>query len=251
MAEPNTPAIVSIITACAAAIPPTVTTITDIAIKLRGVLQKKKSPHLKVLKIIREPADIKHWRKVRRNFLIGIFLLVMGILFILTNTLLYRFGFKYITLSEFGVIGTFLGLKINIIVVINFLLFCFYLVSFKNAYKRLGNNPKDARYFLFKKAVLLVESDFQSTINRCQDTLKLLGARVLEFDSEASTIEVHTNNELASVFGGLYRIRIKTEDTNSVETGLEVEFLPYASDEISRLKKSSNVNRFIRVFIDG
>jgi hypothetical protein len=249
--EPNITAIASIIAACIAATPPALTAVTDVAIKLRGLLQEKQSSPLKVLKITRKPVDVRHWRKVRRNFLIGIFLFLMGILFILANTVLYRFGFKYITLSNFGVISTFLGFKINILVVANFLFCCFYLIAFIKAYKRMGSDPSDARHFLFKTSFLLVESDLQNTINRCQETLKLLGAKVIEFDLETAVIEAYTNTELVAAFGGLYRIRINTEDFKSVGIGLEVEFLPYASDEIAKLTKSSNVNRFIRVFTNG
>ncbi|NJN92274.1 MAG: hypothetical protein HC878_19190 [Leptolyngbyaceae cyanobacterium SL_5_14] len=97
--------------------------------------------------------------------------------------MLYRFGSQYVTLSNFGVIGTFWGLKINVIVVVNFLFICLYMIAFTKAYKRMGNDPIEARHFLFKKAFLLVEADFKGTIKRCQETLKLLGARVIEFDS--------------------------------------------------------------------
>ena len=114
----------------------------------------------------------------------------------------------------------------------------------------MGNDPNDARHFLFKKAFLLVEADFKDTINCCQETLKLLGARIIEFDSETAVIEAYTNNELVAVFGGLYRIRINTEDIKADRTELEVEFLPYVSDNIAKLTKSSNVNRFIKVFIN-
>jgi drug/metabolite transporter (DMT)-like permease len=152
--EPNITAIASIIAACVAATPPALTAITDVAIKLRGLSQEKRSPPLRVLKIIRKPVDIRYWRRVKRNFLIGIFLLVIGILFVLVNTLLYRLGFQYITLSNFGVIGTVWGLKINVIVVVNFLFLCFYIIAFTKAYKRMGSDPSDARHFLFKKAFL-------------------------------------------------------------------------------------------------
>ncbi|MBW4685668.1 MAG: hypothetical protein KME40_11350 [Komarekiella atlantica HA4396-MV6] len=247
--EPNITAIASIIAAFIAATPPTLTTITDVAIKLRGLFQEKRSPPLRVLKITRKPVDVKHWRRVRRNFLIGIFLLVISILFVLINTLLYRLGFQYITLSNFGVIGTVWGLKINVIVVVNFFFLCFYIIAFTKAYKRMGNDPNDARHFLFKKAFLLVEADFKDTINYCQETLKLLDARILEFDSgTAVIIEAYTNNELVAVFGGLYRIRINTEDIKADRTELEVEFFPYVSDDIAKLTKSSNINRFIKVF---
>lgn len=246
--EPNITAIASIIAAFIAATPPTLTAITDIAIKLRGLFQEKRSKPLRVLNITRKPVDVRHWRRVRRNFLIGIFLLVTGILFVLINTLLYRLGFQYITLSNFGVIGTVWGLKINVIVVVNFLFLCFYIIAFTKAYKRMGNDPNNARHFLFKKAFLLVEADFKDTINYCQETLKLLGARIIEFDSETAVIEAYTNNELVAVFGGLYRIRINTEDIKADRTELEVEFFPYMSDDIAKLTKSSNINRFIQVF---
>ena len=246
--EPNITAIASIIAACIAATPPTLTAVTDLAIKLRGLFQEKRTPPLRVLKMIRKPVDIRYWRRVKRNFLIGILLLAIGILFVLINTLLYRLGFQYITLSNFGVIGTVWGLKINVIVVVNFLFICFYMIAFTKAYKRMGNDPSDARHFLFKKASLLVEADFEDTINRCQETLKLLGARVIEFDSETAMIEAYTNNELVAVFGGLYRIKINSENLRAEKTGLEVEFLPYVSDDIAKLTKSSNVNRFIKVF---
>jgi hypothetical protein len=93
-----------------------------------------------------------------------------------------------------------------------------------------------------------VESDFKDTINRCQETLKLLGARVIEFDSETAIIEAYTNSELVAVFGGLYRIKINSENLKAEKTELELEFLPYVSDDIAKLTKSSNVNRFIKVF---
>jgi hypothetical protein len=115
----------------------------------------------------------------------------------------------------------------------------------------MGGNPNDARHFLFRKAFLLVDSDFQNTVNHCQETLKLLGARVVEFDSETAVIEAYTSKELITAFGGLYLVRINTEDSKSVGTGLEIEFFPYMSNEISSLTKSSNVNRFIRVFTNG
>jgi uncharacterized membrane protein len=249
--EPNIAAMASIIAACIAATPPTLTVATDIATKLRGLLQEKQGSPPRVLKITREPVDANHWRKVRGNFLISIFLLLAGILFILTNTLLYRFGFQYIKLTDFGVIGTLLGFKINILIVVNLVFLCFYLLAFVKAYRRMGNRAEDARHFLFKKASLLVESDFQSTINRCQETLKLLGARVIEFNLETKIIEAYTNQELVSFWGGLYRIRINTEDFKSAGIVLEVEFFPYVSDKISKLTKSSNVNRFVRVFING
>ncbi|MFS0519202.1 hypothetical protein ACEYW6_31540 [Nostoc sp. UIC 10607] len=247
--EPNITAIASIIAAFIAATPPTLTATTDVAIKLRGLFQEKRSPPLRVLKITRKPVDVRHWRRVRRNFLIGIFLLVIGILFVLINTLLYRLGFQYITLmSNFGVIGTVWGLKINVIVVVNFFFLCFYIIAFTKAYNRMGNDPNDARHFLFKKAFLLVEADFKDTINFCQETLKLLGARIIEFDAQTAVIEAYTNNELVAVFGGLYRIRINTEDIKADRTELEVEFFPYVSDDITKLTKSSNINRFIQVF---
>ncbi|MEH2168505.1 MAG: hypothetical protein V7K41_17985 [Nostoc sp.] len=249
--ELNITAIASIIAAFIAATPPTLTALTDTAIKLRGLVQEKKSPPPRVLKIVRKPVDVKNWRKVKRNFLIGIFLFFIGIFFIFINTLLYRFGFKYITLSNFGVIGAFWGLKINILVIANFASYCFYLIAFIKAYRRMGNDPSDARHFLFNKAFILLESDFHNTINCCQETLKLLGARVIEFDSDAAVIEAYTSTELVTVFGGLYRITINTEDLKSVGTALEIEFIPYISDEIATLTKSSNMNRFIRVFING
>jgi len=249
--ETNITAIASIIAALIAATPPTLTALTDIAIKVRGLVQEKKSPPPRVLKISRKPVSIENWRKVKRNFLIGIILMLVGILFILANTLFYRLGFKYITLSNFGVIGTFLGFKINLLVVINFCFYYLYLTAFTRAYRRMGDEPSDAKHFLFKKAFLLVESDFQNTITRCQETLKLLGARVIEFDSETAMLEASTNTELVAVFGGLYRIKINKEDFKSIGIGLEIEFLPYASDEIAKLTKSSNVNRFIRVFVNG
>jgi len=249
--EPNITAIASIIAACIAATPPALTAITDFAIKLRGLFQEKRSSPLRVLKITRKPVDIRHWRRVRRNFLIGIVLLVVGILFILVNTLLYSLSFQYVTLSNFGVIGTVWGLEINVVVVANFLSICFYIIAFTKAYRRMGDDPNDARHFLFKKAFLLVEADFKSTINCCQETLKLLGARVIEFDSETAIIEAYTNTELVAVFGGLYRIRMNTEDFKADRTELEVEFLPYASDDIAKLTKSSNVNRFIKIFTNG
>ena len=246
--EPNITAIASIIVACIAATPPTLTAITDVAIKSRGLFQEKRSPPLIVLKITRKPVDVRNWRRVRKNFLIGIFLLMIGILFFLINTLLYRLGFQYITLSNFGVIGTVWGLKINVIIFTNFLFLCFYIIAFAKAYRRMGNDPNDARHFLFKKACLLVEADFKSTINCCHETLKLLGAKIIEFDSETAVIEAYTNNELVAVFGGLYRIRINTEDIKADRTELEIEFFPYVSDDIAKLTKSSNVNRFIKVF---
>jgi len=246
--EPNIAAIASIIAAFIAATPPTLTAITDVAIKLRGLFQEKRSPPLRVLKITREPVDLRHWRRVRRNFLIGIYLLMIGVFFILVNTLLYRLGFQYITVSNIGVIGTVWGLKINVIVVVNFLFLFFYIIAFTKAYRRMGNYPNDARHFLFKKAILLVEADFKGTINSCQETLKILGASIIEFDSETAVIEAYTNNELVSVFGGLYRIRMNTKDIKPDIAELEVEFLPYVSDDIAKLTKSSNVNRFIKVF---
>jgi hypothetical protein len=249
--EPNITALASIIAACIAATPPALTAITDTTIKLRVLLQEKQSSPLKVLKIVRTPVDIRNWRKARRKIVLWKILFLTGMLFIFGNTLLYRAGFKYITLSDFGVVGTFLGLKVNVIVVINFIFYCFYFIAFARAYKRMGNNPNDARHFLFRKAFLLVESDYQSTINRCQETLKLLGAKVIEFDSETAIIEAYTNTELVTAFGGLYLIRIGSEDFKPTGTGLEVEFFPYLSDGISKLTKSSNVNRFIKVFTNG
>jgi len=246
--QPNITAVASIIAAFIAATPPALTTVADMAIKLRGLLQEKKSPPLRVLKIIRKPLDVRYWRKVRRNLLIGIFLLIIGILFLFVNTLLYRFGFNYVTLSDFGVIGRFWGFKINVIVITNFLFICFYIIAFTQAYRRLGNNPNDARHFLFKKALLLVEGDVKSTINCCQETLKRLGATVIELDSETAIIEAYTNNELVTVFGGLYRIKINSNNLKADKTELEVEFLPYLSDDITKLTKSSNVNRFIKLF---
>ena len=68
----------------------------------------------------------------------------------------------------------------------------------------MENNPSNARYFLFTKAFLFVESDFQSTINHCQETLQLLGARVIELDSEAAVIEAYTNEELFSALLEFY-----------------------------------------------
>lgn len=248
--ETNITAIASIVAACIAATPPALTVITDISIKLRTFSQAKQSSPLKILKIVRRPVDLRRWKKVRINFLINIFLMLVGIIFILANTVLYRAGLGYLTVSEFGVVGTFLGFKINAFVVINFVFFCLYLLAFIKAYRRMGENPNDARHFLFKKAFLLVESDFQTTIDHCQETLKLLGARVVEFDSETAVIEAYTNKELVAPFGGLYLVRINTEDLKSVGTGLEIEFFPYMSNEISNLTKSSNVNRFIRVFTD-
>ncbi|MEA5593035.1 hypothetical protein [Rivularia sp. UHCC 0363] len=249
--EPNITAVASIIAAFIAATPPALTAIADVAVKLRGLLQKKRSSPLRVLKIIRKPVDVRYWKKVRRNFLIGILLLLIGILFIVVNTLLYRLGFEYVTLSDFGAIGIFWGVKVNVIVIVNFLFLCFYIIAFAQAYRRLGNNPNDARHFLFKKALLLVEADFKNTINCCQETLKLLGAMVIEFDSETAMIEAYTNNELVTVFGGLYRIKINSQNLKSEKTELEVEFLPYVSDDIVKLTKSSNINRFIQVFTNS
>jgi uncharacterized membrane protein len=249
--ETNITAIASIIAACIAATPPALTAVTDVTMKLRSLSQTQKSSPLNILKIIREPVDLRRWKKVRRNFLINIFLMIAGIIFILVNTILYRTGFSYATLGEFGVVGKFLGFKINALVVINFVFFCFYLLAFIKAYRRMGENPNDARHFLFKKAFLLVESDFQTTVSHCQETLRLLGARVVEFDSETAVIEAYTNKELVSAFGGLYLVKINTEDFKPVGTGLEVEFFPYMSNEISNLTKSSNVNRFIRAFTNG
>lgn len=243
-------AIASIIAALIAATPPTLTAITDIAIKLRTLLKEKKSPSLRVLKISRKPVVPRHWRRVRRNFLIGIFVLVIFILFILINTLLHGLGFQNITLSDFGIIGTVWGLKINIIVVANFFFLCFYTIAFTKAYKRMGKDAYDARHFLFVSAFLLVEADFKDTINYCQETLKILGARIIEFDSETAVIEAYTNSELVTVFGGLYRIRINIENIKADRTELEVEFFPYISDDIAKLTKSSNINRFIQVFIN-
>jgi hypothetical protein len=110
-------AIASIIAACIAATPPALTVITDVTIKLRGLLGAQKSSPLKVLKIIRKPVDLRRWRRVRTNFLVNIALMVAGIVFILVNTILYRTGFNYVTISEFGVVGKFLGFKINALVV--------------------------------------------------------------------------------------------------------------------------------------
>jgi hypothetical protein len=246
--EPNITAIASIIAACIAATPPTLTAVTDVSIKLRGLFQEKRSLPLRVLKINRKSVDVRQWRRVRRNFLLGIFLLMTGIIFVLINTLLYRFGLQYITLSNFGVIGTVWGLKINVIVVANFFFLCFYIIAFTKAYRRMGSNPDDARHFLFKKAYIHVEADFKDTINRCQETLKLLGARIIEFDSETAVIEAYTNNELVTVFGGLYRIRVSIENIEADRTELEIEYFPYISDNIAKLTKSSNINKFINLF---
>jgi hypothetical protein len=246
--EPNITAIANIIVACVAATPPALTAITDIAVKLRGLFQEKRNPPLMVLKITRKPVDVRYWRRIRRNFLIGIFLFLIGIFFILVNTLLYRFGFQYVRLSNFGFVGVFLGLKVNVIVAVNFLFLFFYIIAFTRAYKRMGDDPNDARHFLFKKAFLLVEADFKDTVNRCQETLNLLGAIVIEFNSEASIIEAYTNSKLTSVFGGFYRIRISSENLRIEKTELEVEFFPYISDATTTLTKSSNVNRFIKIF---
>ena len=116
--EPNITAVVSIIAALIAAAPPALTTIADITIKLRGLLQEKKSPPPRVIKIIREPVDRRYWIKIKRNCKIGVSLLVISIIFLFVNTLLYRFGFNYITLSDFGVIGRLWGFKINIIIIL-------------------------------------------------------------------------------------------------------------------------------------
>ncbi|NJN92275.1 MAG: hypothetical protein HC878_19195 [Leptolyngbyaceae cyanobacterium SL_5_14] len=61
-------------------------------------------------------------------------------------------------------------------------------------------------------------------------------------------IEAYTNNELVAIFGGLYRIKINSDNLQAEKTELEIEFLPYVSDDIAKLTKSSNVNRFIKVF---
>ena len=118
----------------------------------------------------------------------------------------------------------------------------------------MGSDPDDARHFLFKKAFLLVEADFQSTVSHCCETLKLLGVRVVELDLESATsatLEACTNAELVAAFGGLYRIKLNTKDFKSVGTELEVEFLPYVPEQVVRLTRSSNVNRFVRIFTNG
>lgn len=249
--EVNFTAIASIITACIAATPPILTAAANVALQIRGLAQKHRSPALRVLKTTRMPVDEKNWKKVKRNFYIYICLLMAFAFFIAINTLLYRFGYKYLTLSKFGIIGTLLGFEINIIVLLNFLFFCFYSIAFRNAYKRMGKNSHQARYFLFKKALLIVEADIKSTTNKCYETLRLLGARVVEFDPESGTMEAYTNNELVSAFGGLYRINLSEKIGESTRTNVEVEFLAHSSDTVAKITSSSNANRFIRTFIGG
>lgn len=249
--EINFTAIASIISACAAATPPLLTAATNIALRVREVTQKHRSSALRVLSISRIPASYENWKRVKRNFLLGFFFLIALALFIATNTLLYRFNYGYFTLSKFGIVGTLFGFEINVIVLLNFLFFCSYSISFRNAYNRMGKKPHQARHFLFEKAILVVESDIKSTVDKCYETLRLLGARVIEFDPESAVIEAYTNNELVSAFGGLYRINLSKEISKSIYTNIEVKFISHLSDESTKLTSSSNTNRFIKTFVSG
>lgn len=247
--EINFTAMASIITACVAATPPILTSATNIAFQVRELTQKHRSPSLKISKITRVQVSERTWKRVKRNFLVKIYLLVAAAFFIAANTFLYRFGFKHVTLSEFGVVGTLFGLKINIIVLLNFIFFCLYSIAYRNALKRMGREAKEARYFLFQKALLVVDSDMKTTTNKCYETLRLIGSRVIEFNPESSIMEGCTSNELASVFGGLYRIKISDKVGDYMRTDVEVMFLSNESDKTMNLRKSSSINRFIRIFI--
>lgn len=246
----NFQAVASIIVACIAATPPILTATTNIAIQIRERTQKRRTAGLKVLSITRTPASQENWQKVKRNFLIGSIVPVGLALFIAVNTLLYRFDYGYFTLSRFGIVGKpVLGFEINVFVLLNFLFGCYYAIAFRKAYKRMGNKAYQARHFLFEKALLVVEADVTETTDKCRETLRLLGAQVIEVKLESLSIEGYTNHELVTAFGGLYRIKLSEEISKSIHTFVEVKFLSHPSDKTTKITSSSNTNRFIRTFI--
>lgn len=259
--EANITAIVSIITACIAALPPIITSLTDLGIKLRSILKRERSLPPKILNINREALEERDWQKVFIILSFTNWLFRGFILFFIVNTIIHVMGFKPITfssLNNIGVIGKVLGIKLNLIVIANFIFFTFYSIAISKAIRRLGKDREDSRFFLFKKAFIDLETDFESCIKYCQEILHLLGANVIEINSDIALIEAYTSRKLFSIFGGLYRIRITRDNSSQSNMSLEIDFfpiqflpnklIPYILDPIKWITKSSNINKFIILF---
>jgi hypothetical protein len=284
--------VANILVAIIAATPPMISALTTVATTLRSEKEKSLTERPKILEIVHHPVREKSWRKVKNYFLIRMLVLVVGVLFVAINSTLYFLNpDRYFTLSpyvsSFGTIPLFGDKKINLLVVINFFFLCFYFISSFQAYKRLGKYPKDAKCLLFKKATILVELDDgkEKILFRCQETLKILGAKIIGWNPPTklleayekkelpsrleayinnekelelllknklvSLLEGYTNNELSSIFGGLFTIFIIEQpqlDSQVNRIKLEIYF-----DSVLPIKslrtKSFSINRFINFFV--
>jgi hypothetical protein len=175
------------------------------------------------------------------------------VLFITVNSTLYFLSLPYLTLakqvSNFGTVPL-LSFKVNVLVVINFILFLLYSIAFFRAYRRIGRKPDDSKLFLFEKAYVVLEMDYVNVFDRCQETLRILGAHIIEFNPEKNLLEAATSSGLINLFGGVFQIEItELKDYEPVRVELIIRFLPSVSDISFTLNQSSNINHFIRFFL--
>jgi len=170
----------SFISLIVAFIPLAILLATILANRTERTDQPLDSSLLQVCSIVRTPIDAEQWKSiVKRNHLSNSKIIFLGFII-------------YVLMIAIGILVGYetLNVWIVIIIITLALLFVFFLpLILEASYKYRLNNSDDAKYFLFKDVLILVEADYHCLFNKCHEALRSMNFRVSEIKETAGYLE--------------------------------------------------------------
>ena len=238
------------------AIPPSLAVFAKFRLSASHLLNRGRKKSHSYLKIVRIPVSYRIWKAHKRTFQVMAVLFSLVPVFFVVNTVAFILGWTYWTTEykELGIVANIFGLPINLFVVINGVIGSIYAIGFWRAHERMGSSPENARHFLFDKAYVLIKGDYSAAVHYSCETLKSLGAEIIEISPGKREIEAYTNQSVFSPFGGfplggMYRILVTNTESPANRSDLEVQFLVHGFLRSWKIFSSRTVNRFLEELI--
>ena len=213
----------------------------------RGRIEQTTEPldsrSLKVLTLIRHPADEANWRKAIKKFIIrcGIGLLLLPLFYYALYEIISIFIPKYS------------NIYIPIIIAIASLFFLTIIYSLANSvFYKFDNLPINARYHWFEGVEIIIEAEYRYLFNKCHEALKSMYFQVVEVDERDRTIQATYIPTFLFIIPIIrwhngWLIKVKLEKVENSENSYMVEL--EIKSKSSGFLRSKTINRFINLLI--
>ncbi|HYT42185.1 MAG TPA: hypothetical protein VEP90_07555 [Methylomirabilota bacterium] len=213
-----------------------------------------------ISKVLRTPLDENLWKELKSartpltNFAkIIIFIIFSGLFSPIIKLLTNNFNdFLSRLISFISPLNSIPGIIIGLIIIFTS---SFIGVNIYLRRQKFGKTPEEARFFIFKDAIITVVAEYNDIINRCYEVLKIMNTNSVELNTDAQYLEAQKTFRLNTAIG-IVKIEVKPiyssqpviiNPIHRREYSIKVSFQTRYSESIEL--RSRITNNFIDQFI--